>query len=99
MGLNDYSNEEFEKLKELVKLLAFFGITEEDLKKLHEVINNPQSNQVHYEMSKEAKMELDKKKEDQTLLTPERFLEMFTQTTEEFYPDGNTNKGKSNNTK
>lgn len=90
------SVEQITKLQELLKLLAYFGITEEILKELPRVVEAYKDLQVSKTMTKQDKMDLEEKMKK--VSTPEELVQMFAQETEEFYPDGNrpkTNHAKS----
>ena len=89
MGLVDLTQEEFEKTKELLRLLGTFGITEDDLRYLPEAIKKIKETQVQYkprEMTKDEKHDLEERKKK--VLTPEEFFDQFKTEVEDFYPNG-----------
>ncbi len=95
MGLADMTVEELEKAKEFLKMLSFFGITEEDLRFLPEAIQivknmkNNKSNLVENTrialVSDEEKKKIEQAFKDKGL---DLMFEQFTREEEEFYPHG-----------
>ena len=77
MGLMDLTEEKLAKIKELLELLSFFGITEDDLKYLPEALKLVKENSMpkKFTMTDKEKSELEDKKKK--TLTPEEFIEHF----------------------
>jgi len=89
MGIVDLSQEDFLKLKEIVRLLGTFGISEEDLRYLPEAIKIVKASKLPKEspkISEEIKKELEDKKEK--VFSAEEFISQFKSDVEEFYPNG-----------
>ena len=92
MGLSDLSTQEFEKVKELLKLLGVFGISEDDLRYLPEAIKKVKSldQPKQYTPSDELKKQFEDKKINAT--TAEDFVKSFSKDIEEIYPNERGNK-------
>lgn len=87
MGLMDLTSQDFEKAKDLLKLLGIFGITEEDLRYLPEAIKRVKS----MDAPKEYKLpENYKEKTDEDAKKALNFADLFgrfSKQIEEIYPD------------
>lgn len=83
---------EYRKYKKQKEMLTFlkdeYGITEEDLKYIHEALEKVK------ELKTRTPLVLDEKTKEEielvkkTKMTPEQFVEVFAKETEEFYPYG-----------
>ena len=87
MGLSDLSVEEFEKAKDLLKLLGVFGITEEDLRYLPEAIKKVKSMDAQKEYQVPKDYQEKTKEANKKALTAEDLFGMFSKQIEEIYPD------------
>ena len=87
MGLMDLTSQDFEKAKDLLKLLSIFGITEEDLRYLPEAIKRVKSmdapKEYQFPENYKSKTEEDAKK----AINFADLFGKFSKQIEEIYPD------------
>lgn len=89
MGLADLTTEEFEKAKELLKLLGVFGITESDLRYLPEALKLvKESNMAITRKPTQEEITKIKSKYEQMQNAEQALKALRDEKIEEFYPDG-----------